>query len=148
MTVPCVEEFSCGQAFDLGTFESLQPGWAQQTSLMARHLAEPTKLTGQSTTSIRDWNVGEVELGVVTGDVVRRELPWLFGLYSGPLKELAEEFAGRPIKCSTSEISDININVLSGVGASYEWHVDSNPVTGLLFVTSHAAGEGGELAFG
>ena len=30
----------------------------------------------------------------------------------------------------------------------FECHVDSNPLTGLLFCTDHLAGEGGELVFG
>ena len=31
--------------------------------------------------------------------------------------------------------------------ARYEWHVDSNPLTGLLFATTHDPGEGGQLLF-
>ena len=39
------------------------------------------------------------------------------------------------------------LNVLRGSTMRFECHVDSNPVTGLLFFTSHPAG-GGELVIG
>ncbi|MER7283922.1 2OG-Fe(II) oxygenase [Dactylosporangium sp. NPDC000244] len=51
------------------------------------------------------------------------------------------EFAG-----SADERSAINVNVLR-TGNGYEWHVDSNPLTGLLFVTDQPAEGGGELVF-
>jgi hypothetical protein len=39
------------------------------------------------------------------------------------------------------------LNVQHGTGMRFECHVDSNPLTGLLFCTDHPAGAGGELVF-
>lgn len=41
----------------------------------------------------------------------------------------------------------IILNVQRGTGMRFECHVDSNPLTGLLFCTDHPAG-GGELVVG
>ena len=43
--------------------------------------------------------------------------------------------------------SGVNLNVLSGPGGRYELHYDSNPLTGLLFVTNHDEASGGQLQF-
>ena len=40
------------------------------------------------------------------------------------------------------------LNVQRGTAMRFECHVDSNPMTGLLFCTDHVAGTGGELIFG
>ncbi len=40
------------------------------------------------------------------------------------------------------------LNVQRGTKMRLECHVDSNPLTGLLFCTDHLAGTGGELVFG
>jgi hypothetical protein len=39
------------------------------------------------------------------------------------------------------------LNVQHGTAMRFECHVDSNPLTGLLFCSDHAPGEGGELVF-
>jgi hypothetical protein len=41
----------------------------------------------------------------------------------------------------------VNINQLAGRGAQYEWHVDSNPITGVLYATDSDNGLGGSLVF-
>ena len=40
------------------------------------------------------------------------------------------------------------LNVQRGTAMRFECHVDSNPMTGLLFCTDHVEGTGGELVFG
>jgi len=41
----------------------------------------------------------------------------------------------------------IVLNVQRGTEMRFECHIDSNPLTGLLFCTDHLAGAGGELVF-
>ena len=43
--------------------------------------------------------------------------------------------------------SSININMVAGIGNRYERHVDSNPVTGLLYLSTLAEEDGGALVF-
>ncbi len=81
------------------------------------------------------------------GCAIRQHLPWLDDLYRSDLLALAAAAAGSPLVASNSINSGINLNVLDGPGGRYELHTDSNPVTGLLFVTTHQPGDGGQLMF-
>lgn len=44
-------------------------------------------------------------------------------------------------------MSGVNVNVLDGSNSRYELHLDSNPLTGVLFFTSHDEKSGGQLVF-
>lgn len=85
------------------------------------------------------------EVGVISGDKVARHLPWLADLYAETFLEYANRFGG-PYVVSQDIKSSININH-SRRGMRYEWHVDSNPLTALLYATTHGPGRGGELVF-
>ena len=52
---------------------------------------------------------------------------------------------GQSVLTSDKTINGVNINVLQGIGSRYESHLDTNPLTGLLFATTHASEEGGQL---
>jgi hypothetical protein len=88
-----------------------------------------------------------MEYDVVTGDVIRDRLPWLWETYTTKLVSLATITTGQPMKPSVFPKSALNINVLAGSNAHYEWHVDSNSLTGLLFACTFGPDDGGELAF-
>lgn len=85
-------------------------------------------------------------VGVSTGTLVPFKIPWLYKLYKVNILQLANELGTGRYKVANDIRSAININILPP-GSQYEWHVDSNPLTGLLFVTDHATGGGGELLF-
>jgi hypothetical protein len=84
---------------------------------------------------------------LVTGDVISDELPWLDELYRTEFTAMASTVAGVPMVPSSSVVNGVNINVLVGRGARYENHLDSNPLTGVLFVTAHDSTVGGQLVF-
>jgi hypothetical protein len=84
---------------------------------------------------------------VVTGDQILESLPWLYSLYRTELAACASKFAGVPVNVSGDLPSSVNINLLEGRNARYERHVDSNPVTGILFPTTVSDHDGGELIF-
>ena len=105
-----------------------------------RRRLEPT-----STTSREDCDVNALPLIIVDGEALRHEAPWLFALYEGAFRDLAEEYAGRPVYCATEDLYAINLNIQWGPGMRYECHVDSNPVQGMLYATEHLARDGGEL---
>ena len=107
-----------------------------------------TVLTGDSSTSLGLIEGAETsEVFVLTGDQVQSHLPWLDALYRNELTAFVSSFAGRTMYPSQNLRSGVNINLLKGKGAHYEWHCDSNPVTGLIFLNSLSEGEGGELVF-
>jgi hypothetical protein len=85
-----------------------------------------------------------VNRGRVRADAVQRGLPWLYELYRSEFLYLAEQASREPIKAASDNRYGIVLNVQQGNTMRFECHVDSNPVTGLLFLTEHPDG-GGEL---
>ena len=81
--------------------------------------------------------------GRVHADQVRYHLPWLFKAYRNELLELAREVSAEPVSAAQDDRYGIVLNVQHGTGMRFECHVDSNPLTGLLFCTDHQVG--GEL---
>ena len=124
----------------------LPAGWQRQVLAVA---ADPAAVVHQvitptSVTSREDDKALQLDTYVVPGNVLARQLPWADTLYRGPLKQLAQEI-------STEELGvaqDIRYGAVLNVqpeGPRYELHVDSQPVQGLLYFTSHPAGCGGAL---
>jgi hypothetical protein len=85
-----------------------------------------------------------VTRGRVHADKVRLRLPWLYDLYRGDFLELAAQAWQQPVQAAADDRYGVVLNVQQGNTMRFECHVDSNPVTGLLFFTDHPAG-GGEL---
>jgi 2OG-Fe(II) oxygenase superfamily len=136
------------QPFDLLQLDLLPINWLRQIAEVVEKRAQRTLLDGKSSTSREPIGSEVVEVFVVPGDVISVDLPWLYDLYTSALCKLASEAAGHQVYASQDLVSSININVLRGMGSRYEWHVDSNPLTGILYVTSHLSSEdGGELLF-
>ena len=77
-------------------------------------------------------------------DKVQQRLPWLYKLYRNDFLELAAQAWREPVKAAVDDRYGIVLNVQRGKTMRFECHVDSNPLTGLLFLTDHPAG-GGEL---
>jgi hypothetical protein len=90
-------------------------------------------------------DVTHVTRGRVHAVQVQQKLPWLYKLYRDRFLELASLAWGEPIDPALDDRYGIVLNVQRGNTMRFECHVDSNPVTGLLFFTDHPAG-GGELA--
>jgi len=132
--------------FDLNTMEVLPPGWIEDIYGVIAGSARAVEMQGESSTSREELNAS-IKYEVVTGDVIRERLPWLWNLYEHQFVGFATSVAGRPMKISKFEKSAINMNVLNGTEARYEWHVDSNPLTGLVYVNSLTQEDGGELVF-
>ena len=89
-------------------------------------------------------DVKYINRGRVRADAVQHGLPWLYELYRGEFLGLAEQAWREPIKAARDNRYGVVLNVQQGNTMRFECHVDSNPVTGLLFFTEHPDG-GGEL---
>jgi hypothetical protein len=89
----------------------------------------------------------DIPYRLLDGIGIENHLPWLDALYRGDLADLASQVMGTAMVPSNSVRAGVNVNVLDGPGGRYELHVDSNPLTGLLFVTAHDDGSGGQLQF-
>lgn len=127
-------------ALDLAAQGLLPHGWAEQVSAAT---AAPERIVVQTGVELRPE---DEQFSILEGAPVRARLPWLWDLYLGPLRSFASERFGSPLFVANRVSSAITLNILDGVGAGQEWHVDSNPVTGVFFATSHE-GDAGALEF-
>ena len=93
-------------------------------------------------------DVQHIHRGRVHADQVQEGLPWLFEFYRSDFLELAERVADGPVVSARDDRYGVVLNVQQGPDMRFECHVDSNPLTGLLFCTDHGPGQGGELVFG
>ncbi len=135
-------------AFATDVRDLLPPDWQDQISSCSTRASKWQLLDGASVTSreaeFRD--AAPPRVGVVTGDVIATELPWLDALYREQFLKLVNTVGEGSYEVSADVRAGVNINT-TPTGARYEWHVDSNPITGLLFATSHAPEDGGQLIF-
>lgn len=134
------------EVFEFQLQDDLPANWQQQVLGVAERYARFAELRGGTSTSLEPAGT-TITYRLLDGEAVARHLPWLNQLYRSELAALATKVSGRAMSVSSAVISGVNVNVLEGTRTRYERHVDSNPLTGLLFCTSHAVGEGGELVF-
>lgn len=89
--------------------------------------------------------VQRISRGRVHADQVRQRLPWLYRSYRGEFLGLAALARAERVTAARDDRYGVVLNVQRGTTMRFECHVDSNPLTGLLFCTDHQAG--GELVF-
>ncbi|MFM8572493.1 MAG: 2OG-Fe(II) oxygenase, partial [Pirellula sp.] len=89
----------------------------------------------------------DIHIPVVTvgGRAVKEHLPWLYSLYLKEFRDIAQSLTTENVQTAQDDRYAINLNVQCGNQMRYECHVDSNPIEGLLYLTDHPAGCGGEL---
>lgn len=124
--------------------KQLKGGWDEEIITYARSNAIHKKLSTNSVTSRESTDVKYISTLTVNGQQIKEDLPWLFELYEGYFYELGSSCIDEKLFVAKNEIYAVNCNVQT-LGMRYECHIDSNPLQGLLFVTSHPEGEGGEL---
>lgn len=134
-------------SFDLIKLGFLKGNWFEEIKQVAEEFSYYTKLDGKSSTSREPADSEGAEVFVVEGDTIKEKLPWLHSLYQNEFLEFANSNFQGKYDFAENIKSGTNINLLKGKNARYEWHVDSNPLTGVLFVTTHNEGDGGELIF-
>lgn len=128
--------------FDVSSF--LPPGWWQEVMAVAGD-ADVREFPRTPVLTREGADVESILRGRVHADQVRARLPWLYELYQGPFRELAERAWREDVRTARDDRYAVVLNVQRGRKMRFENHVDSNPVSGVLFFTSHAVG--GELAF-
>lgn len=121
---------------------SLPPKWRREIKAAAKG-ADFRKFPRTPVLSREAPEVSHIPRGRVHADQVRKRLPWLYEAYRSEFLEFAGEVAQEPVLPARDERYGIVLNVQRGTAMRFECHVDSNPLTGLLFCTNHLAG--GEL---
>jgi hypothetical protein len=128
--------------FDLNG--TLPAAWLKDVSEAARD-ADSREFPRTPVLSREAADVRRIRRGRVHADQVRKSLPWLYESYRTVFLDLAREAWAEPIMAAHDERYGVVLNVQRGTAERFECHIDSNPLTGLLFCTSHPAG--GELVF-
>lgn len=90
-------------------------------------------------------HVPYISRGRVHANQVRSILPWLHRSYRGDFLDLAQAACAEQVVPARDDRYGVVLNIQRGTAMRFECHVDSNPLTGLLFCTDHPAGAGGEL---
>ena len=76
---------------------------------------------------------------------MRDRLPWLYRAYREDFLDMAAAACDEPVAAAQDDRYGVVLDVQRGTAMRYECHIDSNPLTGVLFCTDHASG--GELVF-
>jgi 2OG-Fe(II) oxygenase superfamily len=126
--------------FDVSSL--LPPHWQQDAVAVARE-ADFRKFPRTPILTREAQHVQSINRGRVHAHQVRDALPWLYDLYLGTFRDLAQEAWKEPVVTANDKRYALVLNVQSGRSMRFECHVDSNPLTGLLFCTTHV--KGGEL---
>jgi N-acetylglutamate synthase-like GNAT family acetyltransferase len=126
--------------------EDLLPGgWQQELLDLAEREASHRTLRPRSVTSREGDPNLRLPVITVSGRVLREQAPWLSSLYDGWFREFAATCCSEVVTTAVDDRYGVNLNVQRGRSMRYECHVDSNPIEGLLYVTDHPKGSGGEL---
>jgi hypothetical protein len=126
--------------------DRLPEGWLQDVLEVAAG-ADFRQFARTPVLSREAENVPHISRGRVYADRVRRDLPWLYEFYRGCFLELARQTCPERVAPADDDRYGVVLNVQRGKAMRFECHVDSNPLTGLLFCTDQPAGAGGELVF-
>jgi hypothetical protein len=126
----------------------LPANWQQDVEAVAAAEAEFREFPRTPTLSREAADVKGISRGRLHAGDLRHNLPWLYELYRGLFLDLAREVVSdEPVTTARDDRYGIVLNVQCGTEMRFECHVDSNPLTGLLFCTDHSASAGGELVF-
>jgi hypothetical protein len=124
----------------------LPAGWQQDVATVAVE-ADFREFPRTPVLSREAEDVTRISRGRVHASEVQERLPWLYRFYRGYFLELARETSAERVVPALDDRYGVVLNVQRGTMMRFECHVDSNPLTGLLFCTDHRAGTGGELVF-
>jgi hypothetical protein len=126
--------------------ESLLPtNWREDVLYSAEHRSGLRTLSGKHSTSREGANPTPLTIHGVGGQTVSQQHEWVVEMYKTMFRQLAEEVWRVPVACADDDQYAAVLNVQFNDGTRYECHVDTNPIEGLLFVTDHPRGSGGEL---
>lgn len=117
--------------------------WREQTLAVARTYSTTRQITPTSVTSRESSRVKHLTAIGVDGHRTQAELPWLYDFYASVGLQFARDAFGSDVVLSSNPSYAVVLNILIGDKMRYESHVDSNPVEGLLYVSTLKSG--GEL---
>jgi hypothetical protein len=136
------------ERFKWATFDvrSLMPaGWDEKLIDAAQRLNQRKEVSPSHVTTREAHDVRGLVIRNVGPLVVEAELPWIRELYDTIFRELAQLTADEPVSVAKDKGHTLVLNVQTSEDLRYVCHVDTNPIQGLLYVTTQPPGAGGEL---
>jgi 2-oxoglutarate-Fe(II)-dependent oxygenase superfamily protein len=136
----------CWTTFDLTIpLRKYSPDWHRDIVATAAdadvHEYPRTPILSREAADVLYIRRGRLEAGEV-----QKALPWLHEMYRNDFLELARiAWGDETVEPARDDRIGVVLNVQRGTTMRFECHVDSNPLSGLLFCTDHQ--EGGELVF-
>lgn len=118
--------------------------WQAQIMHVAQEEFVGRTLVSGHSTSREATSHQELPCGGVGGVTLCARLPWLRELYEGLFLDLAQGMSEEKVSIMSDDRFAVVLNIQRGT-ERYECHVDTNPIEGLLYCTSHLPGDGGEL---
>lgn len=137
----------CGDVvkwFEFDVYDLLPEGWEKYVKKWSMKHAVRKFVVPTSVTSREKNRTLKLPIAVISGDSITLGLPWLFEYYETLFLDCANLCYEDSIRTARLNRYAVNLNLQRG-NMRYEAHVDSNPVEGLLYATSHSKGSGGEL---
>lgn len=123
----------------------LPSGWKDELIELAVTAKRDRRIVPPHPTSREGQDVSGVRVQGVSAAVLRSNAQWLVDLYEGPFRTLAARYAGQEVRTARGDRHTVVLNVQTGSSMRYECHLDTNPIQGMLYVTTHPPGAGGEL---
>jgi hypothetical protein len=122
----------------------LPPDWQEQVLRVANEHSKRKVLVTRHSTSREASEEFRLPTQSVGGADIESNLPWVRRLYEEEFRQFAQLTTQEPVSLMSDRQFAVALNVQSGTDR-YECHVDTNPIEGLLYATTHREGEGGEL---
>jgi hypothetical protein len=114
--------------YEIDIAHLLPPDWKEKVFSIAYNYAEHIKTSSYSLQSREQDTNQELESFVVNGNIIKKELPWLYDFYRNTCRDIYHEMTGDEIIVATNDLYAINLNIQVGKTMRYECHIDSNPV--------------------
>jgi hypothetical protein len=123
----------------------LPEGWRTSVCKFALANTRDVTLVSSSVTSREKQKNTKILAKFISGDLIAKELPWLDFAYTNHFLQIIRSRLDLSALPAYDKLHGLSINVQIGTSMRYECHVESNPITGLLYATDHPKGSGGEL---
>ncbi|MFJ9442591.1 2OG-Fe(II) oxygenase [Kitasatospora sp. NPDC101235] len=122
--------------------------WQEELLAISDAYAQEKMLVPTSLTSREAEGTPPIKSVTVPGNVLGEQAPWLLSTYHGLFRDLGQRISHEQLSTARDDLYGAVLNIQYGTDMRYECHVDSNPLQGLLYVTDHPRGDGGELVVG
>lgn len=131
---------------DVSQLENMPSDWVQRILQTVMIHAYQRQFDDNAPTAREKLSPGEViKSWVVDGEQLSQTDEWLLEIYANEICALASKLTERQVEPGRERLSNVNINLMRGKGSRFEKHVDTNHLTGLLFVSTLSEHQGGAL---